>query len=192
MLKHLRLALLATPLVFAPHWANAAYIDLTTFDTFAIGDASSSKLSNLATLTQATQVGDFFPAEANISSGSVQGVTSFDYSIVDAVGLPSRFYFNASSDIVDLNANTTFQTYNFATPYSGFLSFSLQGLSGFPAPASSATLLIKNVVGTAPLPVMAAVPEPETYAMLLAGLGVMGAVARRRRGGRGGSSGGLK
>ena len=29
--------------------------------------------------------------------------------------------------------------------------------------------------------VMAAVPEPETYAMLLAGLGVMGAVARRRK-----------
>lgn len=28
---------------------------------------------------------------------------------------------------------------------------------------------------------VAAVPEPETYAMLLAGLGVMGAVARRRR-----------
>ncbi|MBK7007107.1 MAG: PEP-CTERM sorting domain-containing protein [Burkholderiales bacterium] len=28
---------------------------------------------------------------------------------------------------------------------------------------------------------IAAVPEPETYAMLLAGLGVMGAVARRRK-----------
>jgi hypothetical protein len=27
----------------------------------------------------------------------------------------------------------------------------------------------------------AAVPEPETYAMLLAGLGLMGAVARRKR-----------
>ncbi|MBK9347843.1 MAG: PEP-CTERM sorting domain-containing protein [Burkholderiales bacterium] len=28
---------------------------------------------------------------------------------------------------------------------------------------------------------LAPVPEPETYAMLLAGLGVMGAVARRRK-----------
>jgi hypothetical protein len=28
---------------------------------------------------------------------------------------------------------------------------------------------------------IAAVPEPETFAMLLAGLGVMGALARRRR-----------
>jgi hypothetical protein len=29
--------------------------------------------------------------------------------------------------------------------------------------------------------VMAPVPEPESYAMLLAGLGIVGAVARRRR-----------
>ncbi|MBK7006138.1 MAG: FxDxF family PEP-CTERM protein [Burkholderiales bacterium] len=28
------------------------------------------------------------------------------------------------------------------------------------------------------------VPEPETYAMLLAGLGVMGAIARRRKAAR--------
>ena len=29
--------------------------------------------------------------------------------------------------------------------------------------------------------ILAAVPEPETYAMLLAGLGIIGAIARRRR-----------
>jgi hypothetical protein len=29
---------------------------------------------------------------------------------------------------------------------------------------------------------VAAIPEPETYAMFLAGLGMMGAVARRRKG----------
>jgi hypothetical protein len=31
------------------------------------------------------------------------------------------------------------------------------------------------------LPVAAPVPEPETYATLLAGLGLLGAMARRRR-----------
>ena len=30
-------------------------------------------------------------------------------------------------------------------------------------------------------PLVSAVPEPESYAMLLAGLGVVGSVARRRR-----------
>jgi hypothetical protein len=35
-----------------------------------------------------------------------------------------------------------------------------------------------NIRVSAPV---AAVPEPETYAMLLAGLGLMGAIARRRK-----------
>ena len=39
---------------------------------------------------------------------------------------------------------------------------------------------VRDGVVTNPLPLLA-VPEPETYVMLLAGLGVVGAVARRRR-----------
>jgi hypothetical protein len=35
--------------------------------------------------------------------------------------------------------------------------------------------------GAIPVPVLGAVPEPETYAMMFAGLGLMGIVARRRR-----------
>jgi hypothetical protein len=38
-----------------------------------------------------------------------------------------------------------------------------------------------SALGAFSLTTVAAVPEPETYAMLLAGLGVMGAVARRRK-----------
>jgi len=41
-------------------------------------------------------------------------------------------------------------------------------------------LLSATVPGVTP-PVVPGVPEPETYAMLLAGLGVLGFVARRRR-----------
>ena len=36
-------------------------------------------------------------------------------------------------------------------------------------------------VGSAPSPVAAAVPEPASWAMLIAGFGLTGAVARRRR-----------
>lgn len=51
-------------------------------------------------------------------------------------------------------------------------------------PAGDFTLQVSGNAGTgasyAGSIVAAAVPEPETYAMLLAGLGLMGAVARRR------------
>ncbi len=36
-------------------------------------------------------------------------------------------------------------------------------------------------IGVNEVPVIAAIPEPETYAMMLAGLGLLGTVARRRR-----------
>ena len=48
-------------------------------------------------------------------------------------------------------------------------------------------LYAKNVIGNGELHsvpfsgVLPAVPEPETYAMLLAGLGLMGCVARRKK-----------
>jgi len=40
---------------------------------------------------------------------------------------------------------------------------------------------VRNGVVINPLPVIYTIPEPETWAMLLAGLGVVGAVTRRRR-----------
>ncbi len=38
-----------------------------------------------------------------------------------------------------------------------------------------------RVITAAPLAVVSSVPEPETYAMMLTGLGLMGAIARRRK-----------
>lgn len=51
-------------------------------------------------------------------------------------------------------------------------------MSGYPV---SQTISLIAPPITPPVPVTPAVPEPETYAMFLAGLGLMGAIARRRR-----------
>lgn len=58
-------------------------------------------------------------------------------------------------------------------PHTGFYSLSYGGISKVVLSASAGDwIVVDNVT--------AAVPEPETYAMLLAGLGLLGAVARRR------------
>lgn len=72
---------------------------------------------------------------------------------------------NATGAIV---ADSTWKQYSFtfnATAYDQHLWF--EG-------GSSAALSVDNIT-------ISAVPEPETYALLLAGLGVVGAVARRRK-----------
>ncbi len=50
------------------------------------------------------------------------------------------------------------------------------GCAMFPVPGASCGASANNAVG-----VFAPIPEPETYALLLAGLGAIGLVARRRR-----------
>jgi hypothetical protein len=55
------------------------------------------------------------------------------------------------------------------------MGFSAGACYGFTTPESARTDVMFNFSLTT------AVPEPETYAMLLAGLGIVGAVARRRR-----------
>lgn len=60
-------------------------------------------------------------------------------------------------------------------PYTGFYTLNYSGISKVVLTGSNSDwIAVDNVT--------AAVPEPESYAMLLAGLGIMGAVARRRRG----------
>ncbi|MEO5932479.1 MAG: FxDxF family PEP-CTERM protein [Duganella sp.] len=83
--------------------------------------------------------------------------------------------------LTNLTKNFSSYTLDSATNMPGFglsnfsvagniLSINWQGLSFYPD-----TQVVLNISA------ISAVPEPETYALLLAGLGLMGAVARRRK-----------
>ncbi len=57
------------------------------------------------------------------------------------------------------------------------LSVTVSGMTSAAIPGTNAVISVTTRGGT----IVSAVPEPETFAMLLAGLGLMGAIAARRK-----------
>ena len=83
------------------------------------------------------------------------------------------------------NGNSGIQTFTFTTPvreltFGVYASYLLGNPpdSVYPGPAIDSTLFISEVDSTTAI---TPVPEPESYAMLLAGLGLMGFMSRRRK-----------
>jgi hypothetical protein len=95
-----------------------------------------------------------------IGSVDARGPGAHGWASIFADGLPDGY---AQDDILQNSAAETRQL-------SLSFSSSLDGLSGTVGTAASSGVEI-----------LAAVPEPETYAMLLAGLGLIGACVRRRQ-----------
>lgn len=81
------------------------------------------------------------------------------------------------SNLIEGGAGTIFGAMNYGD---GFVAFGGQSLINYQRPYADAKILLVNelryVANTS------AVPEPETYVMLLAGLAVMGSAARRQSG----------
>lgn len=101
---------------------------------------------------------------------SGNGVTVSLTSVLGAVLFSEAF--NLPSDA----GFTTFsRTITLADPTSARLGFLSVG------PADSMGMLLDNVFVRAGAPVVSPIPEPETWAMLMAGLGLVGAASRRRR-----------
>lgn len=151
--------------------AHAANADLTTFSFAGPNMGNVSTTANYA----------FIPGRSSIEN-NVTGVTSFDWNFTDRLAFGNSIAFLiapqlnepritlASSDTLSGASSTGWQTYAFRAPYTGYLAFySLNSQN-----ESDSFLEIRNMVNTAP------VPEPETYAMLLAGLGLMASIAHRR------------
>ena len=149
--------------------ANAnTSLDLTAFSQSIGGNSWINALSWLAELGGTSSI-----------TANVTGVTSFDWDFKANDELPydDAGYFIAGgiwntlasvSSVGDFG-NSAWQTFTFSTPYTGSLTF---GVYNALDNVHSSQLFITNV---------SAVPEPETYAMLLAGLGLVGFMARRRK-----------
>ncbi|MDN5751822.1 MAG: FxDxF family PEP-CTERM protein [Nitrosospira sp.] len=158
--------------------ANAAEKDL---GNVAI-DVPTSFNASVLTAGAFNDVFSFTLPEANVSSGYT--VQNFPLTISDnggsfnsmltSLSLVSNadgILFNSDDTVLATVANTANDA-SFSLAYGE----SLQG----PAYLSVAGIANGDLGGLYNGAIAAAVPEPETYAMLLAGLGLMGAVVRRR------------
>lgn len=115
----------------------------------------------------------------NIYFGKVNGTTDGDNWVgygpdsTARVDVAQNFYFLTSS-----SSSTTAQATKLAFGYdlngNGTLDAANNEFGKWSVNAAAGTLTFSN-------PTIAPVPEPEAYAMVLAGLGLIGAIARRRR-----------
>ncbi len=139
---------------------------------------------NLGALSTAKEA----PSVAVETFSSLSGASMFDFSL----GIESTVHLDVFAPTVTLGGNTYSATGGFyqlfqngtaigsetafgtATTFNG-LSAGDYSLAWTAFKGSGAIAGVVNVAGFA-----APVPEPETYAMLLAGLGMMGLIARRR------------
>lgn len=157
--------------VLCPAVSHAAILDLTTFGLTHVSgtDSSGFTQANLARISG-----------ASLLSSAVSGLQSFDWKFINNPELGGGYGYLITTDnsgpvITNLTeptaqASTDWATYTFAAPFSGVVKFAVYSADD----THSSALELRNVVTS--------VPEPETYAMLLAGLGVLGFIGRRRAG----------
>lgn len=136
---------------------NGAYGAITGNSIDMLGTPGPGSLSqNFATIA-----GHRYLVSFDLSSNGVSGDSK---ALTVNVGAAPAYNYTGNAN----NPATQSFTYQATTTGQTLLTFS-SAASGYSG------AVIDNVS------VMAAVPEPETYAMLLAGLGLMGFIARRRK-----------
>jgi len=176
--------------------ANSAFATVIDFNELTFNTDLPNYTSNGYTFTSSPQNptafysygGNLFINHFNISvTLSRPDNLLFDFNSIDLLALPN-FYINdfnvTFSGTTDTNdtVNETFSvsdissTYTFKNGFSNLKSVTWSQNNNF-----SELHIFDNVNVTTLTSQTAAVPEPETYAMFMAGLGLMGFVSRRRK-----------
>lgn len=164
-----------------PETADDSGYQTTSYTAQGVGNKTAGVQFNVSTLGYEDVVVSYDLRHSNTSSRyqlfqySLDGTNFVDHITFDG-GTAGDTWFNRSVDLsaiagADNNASFAFRVVSTFAP----------DTNAYTAARSSSTYAggtwrfdMVNVVA-------APVPEPETYAMLLAGLGLMGAVARRRK-----------
>lgn len=183
-------------------FAAPAWVDWTSTTTGTMG-------TNAVTLTGPTlwlDNGTTYYVNSATTPATYGGLAPFD---VIATQYASQFILTFSQPVQDLymalvsvgspTIPVTYQFYNefdvvsFGPNYWGYGGYTLDGTTLTGTEFNGILRLHGNFGPNAPLVFdvlnpegwhgfnVAAIPEPETYAMMLAGLGIVGAMARRRR-----------
>lgn len=134
---------------------------------------------------------DFIPGSGNYIDldGSSQNAGELSYSLTLLAGQPYQLSFDLAGN--QRNANLEVVTVVFGGAFGAFSLGQNIGWTGSlldftPSTTGTYTMTFSNLGGDGVGMLLdnvtvTAVPEPETYAMMLAGLGLLGFVARRRR-----------
>ena len=157
------------------------YVIAPYYSSFTLSANTAVRFSTVATVTAGTTVGysqipyGYESASSSVSLWANGYSGSSSQSGSDGISAYANYTPSWSYDPATGNYNVTYsgnQNSTTQTLFVGLANFSSSSMNGS---VSAQTFVNGNSS------IAAAVPEPETYAMLLAGLGLMGAVVRRRR-----------
>ena len=156
----------------------------TSFPTWESGWlGTNSNLSNVYGVGQdrGNNPDGLWIGKTNIAFNQTFGasITTLDFDVASWINGTISAY-NSSNSLISTQAfSANYGAYSLPGTYQHFSFASNSGISSFTF--NGGDVLGNISIDNVQVSTVSAVPEPETYAMLIAGLGVMGAIARRRK-----------
>ena len=189
MIKNILAAIAISAVTLAS--AHASYVD---FQTTALGTYTTLTVDGITFTGSLTVSNDSNGQYALTPSGqhfldNRQGGTAFGFAFAETdffglqIGATNSAQTLSGYDMENNLLGSVVvpnQVQALPYPYSGYYSLNFAGMTHARLSADNGDWILVDYVKTDDM-AAPAVPEPETYAMLLAGLGALGLVARRRK-----------